>query len=188
METLVGVGIGMVITIVTFSIKSYINDKIAKKEFRVANLGKQEKSNIESKKNNYKTEKEENLKLRKLKSKIKGEEYEKLISEHYRKQGYKVIENGKIQGKKDGGIDIIAKKKNELILIQCKNWRKDGAYKITHNDLKTFLGNCTPYTENIDKNKIKVERLFITSADILDSSAKAYLSEMKYVKHLCIPC
>lgn len=48
-------------------------------------------------------------------------EFEELVAEAYRRQGYTVIENQ--TGGADGGIDVWLKKEGALHLIQCKNWK-----------------------------------------------------------------
>jgi len=48
-------------------------------------------------------------------------EFEELVAEAYRRQGYRVIENHR--GGADGGVDIRLKKDGSLHLIQCKQWR-----------------------------------------------------------------
>ena len=115
----------------------------------------------------------------------KGIEYEKYVARYFRARGYKVKEHGIQNGRKDKGIDIIAKKNNEILLIQCKNWKKDSKRKIDHIRIKEFIGNCTTF---IEKNKNKIEnkdyifkKLFITSNKILDKSAKRYMEENKEI-------
>lgn len=51
----------------------------------------------------------------------KGRLYELKIKKHYEEQGYKVFPHGFINGKNDGGIDLVCHKENECVLIQCKN-------------------------------------------------------------------
>jgi len=48
-------------------------------------------------------------------------EFEELVAEAYRRQGYIVIENTTAGA--DGGIDIRLKKDNHTHLVQCKNWK-----------------------------------------------------------------
>ena len=48
-------------------------------------------------------------------------EFEELVAEAYRRQGFQVIENHK--GGADGGVDIRLKKDDALYLIQCKQWK-----------------------------------------------------------------
>lgn len=55
--------------------------------------------------------------------KLSWREFEEVIGEAYRKQGYTVVENAGPGA--DGGIDLIAKKEGETILIQCKHWKSE---------------------------------------------------------------
>ena len=48
-------------------------------------------------------------------------EFEELVGEAYRRQGYTVIENA-AQGP-DGGVDLVLKKDGNIYLVQCKQWR-----------------------------------------------------------------
>lgn len=47
-------------------------------------------------------------------------EFEELVAEAYRRQGFRVIENG---FGPDGGIDVRLIKNNATTLVQCKQWR-----------------------------------------------------------------
>ena len=48
-------------------------------------------------------------------------EFEELVAEAYRQQGYEAIEN--TGGGADGGVDIRLKKDGALHLVQCKHWK-----------------------------------------------------------------
>ncbi|CAA0096770.1 Uncharacterised protein [Halioglobus japonicus] len=48
-------------------------------------------------------------------------EFEELVAESYRRQGYQVLENHR--GGSDGGVDIRLRKDGALHLIQCKHWK-----------------------------------------------------------------
>jgi len=48
-------------------------------------------------------------------------EFETLVGEAYRRQGYSVEETG--GGGADGGIDLVLRGKGQKILVQCKQWR-----------------------------------------------------------------
>ncbi len=55
---------------------------------------------------------------------IKGlswQEFEHLVGEAYRRQGYLVEETGTSGG--DGGIDLVLSGHGETVLVQCKQWR-----------------------------------------------------------------
>ena len=115
--------------------------------------------------------------------KQKGSEYEKFVAGYYKLDGYNVNLHGIKKGKKDKGIDIICTKDEELILIQCKNWKEDSRYKINHEKLKAFVGCCTEYVNEhklFDKN-IKLK--FISSNYILDESGKRFLEESKTLQY-----
>ena len=67
-----------------------------------------------------------------------GEEYELFVGAYCEKvlKCYKVLYNGIFLGKKDGGIDLVAFSKDDIFLIQCKNyspWKK--IYEDTVNQL-----------------------------------------------------
>lgn len=81
-----------------------------------------------------------------LANKQKGDKYELQICSLYSRKGYKVYPNGAINGVADGGIDLIAYKGNEAILIQCKNWEYS---QVRQEHLRIFLGDCTAYLEKI---------------------------------------
>ncbi|WP_066350234.1 restriction endonuclease [Aliarcobacter skirrowii] len=113
----------------------------------------------------------------------KGKEYEEFVAGYFKIDGYEIELHGIKNGVKDKGIDIICKKDNELILIQCKNWRADTKYKINHEKLKAFVGSCTEYINQnrlFDKN-IKLK--FVTSNYILDKSAEMFLKESKTLQY-----
>lgn len=48
-------------------------------------------------------------------------EFEELVGEAFRRQGYTVIENSHAGA--DGGIDIRLRKDGQLHIVQCKNWK-----------------------------------------------------------------
>ena len=51
-------------------------------------------------------------------------EFEELVAEAFRREGYRVVENSKAGA--DGGVDIRLRRDGELFLVQCKNWNKVG--------------------------------------------------------------
>lgn len=62
-------------------------------------------------------------------------DFELLVGEAFRLQGYSVTETG--GGGADGGIDLKLKKGNEVFLVQCKQWR---AYKVSVNVVRELFG------------------------------------------------
>lgn len=54
-------------------------------------------------------------------SNMSWQEFEMVVSEFFRKQGYSVLESG--GGGPDGGVDLRLKKDNKKIIVQCKHWK-----------------------------------------------------------------
>lgn len=48
-------------------------------------------------------------------------EFELMVGEGFRRQGYQVVETG--GGGPDGGVDLLLKRDRETFLVQCKQWR-----------------------------------------------------------------
>ncbi len=53
---------------------------------------------------------------------ISWREFEMLVGESFRRQGYEVLETG--LGGKDGGIDLVVSKGGRRQLVQCKQWKR----------------------------------------------------------------
>ncbi|QPL50797.1 restriction endonuclease [Alteromonas sp. B31-7] len=69
--------------------------------------------------------------------------FEELVAEAYRRQGYRVIEGG---FGADGGIDLELRKGEGLILVQCKQWK---AQKVGVSVVREMFGVLT--ASNADK-------------------------------------
>ena len=54
---------------------------------------------------------------------VSWKDFEYLVSEAYRRQGYSVQENTGVGA--DGGVDLVLSKDGERILVQCKNWKSN---------------------------------------------------------------
>jgi restriction system protein len=110
----------------------------------------------------------------------KGVEYEKFVARVYRSRGYNVTEHGREMGKKDHGIDLIAKKDKEIIFIQCKNWNENGKWKIRHDNIKSFQTDARTFVEQkpIFKN-YKLQIRYTLSGDFIHLSAIKHIEEMK---------
>lgn len=130
---------------------------------------------IKNRKERYKKLQQENKK--------RGEDYEEFVASHFKLDGYKIDLNGIKKGKKDKGIDIICQKDNELILIQCKNWKANSKYKINHEKLKAFVGSCTEYVNENKLHNKTIKLKFISSNNILDKSAENFIKESKTLKY-----
>lgn len=118
-------------------------------------------------------------------NKQKGDKYELQIGRMFKNNGYKVYFKGINEGFDDGGIDLIAYKGNEAILIQCKNWENS---QIKQEQLRVFLGDCTAYIEQNQKifAKRNVKRLFITSCKDIDYGVKKFV-EQNNLEYQIIP-
>lgn len=110
----------------------------------------------------------------------KGQEYEEYVAKVYRSRGYHVTEYGKQQGLLDHGIDLIAKKQKEIVLIQCKNWNENGKWEIKHKDIKAFQTDARTFVEDkpILRSCLLTARYTI-SGDFIHQSAIKHIEEMK---------
>ncbi len=69
---------------------------------------------------------------------IPWRQFEELVAEAYRRQGYSVVEN--TSAGPDGGVDIRIHKAGETHLVQCKQWRSS---KIGVNVVRELYGVMT---------------------------------------------
>ena len=108
-----------------------------------------------------------------------GDDFEREVGNYYEAQGYTVEYRGLELGFKDGGIDLIATKPDELILIQCKYWKKKNS--ITPNMVKEFYGSCHFYL-NKTENIISPTCIYaVTTKDAISFAAYQLFKE-NYVK------
>lgn len=63
------------------------------------------------------------------------DEFEMLVGEHFRRQGFQVIRQG--GNGPDGGVDLVLKNKSETYLVQCKQWK---AYKVGVQPVRELYG------------------------------------------------
>ena len=93
-----------------------------------------------------------------------GRDYELYIGHKYIDMGYNVDFTGSYMGLEDMGRDLICKKDDEILIIQCKYWSKE---KIIHeNHINQLFGTTVSYSieKNIDRSKIKA--IFITNTKL----------------------
>lgn len=116
-----------------------------------------------------------------------GLEYERFVGEKYKQAGYSILFHGIEKGHSDQGIDILAENYEKICLIQCKNWLDSNVYRITHRDIRAFIGDCYIYTRENNLRK-KVSMHFIVSDEkILDNGAKFLLENIDIVKYKIVP-
>ena len=139
--------------------------------------------------------------------KEKGDRYEKFIGSKFEEKSGLVIYNGFIRGYEDKGVDIIyiSDSKNEINLIQCKNWTKkdmtldhikDIYLKIAKYDfdfmelslleIQKYLHNYKTIEEikeilkNIDIDLANIRKtLYISSDKVVDLEIGKYLTMIK---------
>ena len=93
--------------------------------------------------------------------------------------GYHVNPRGILYGKDDGGIDLIAKRGNETLIIQCKYW---GRGKVIYENVVTQLeGSCRVYCLKHQHEGEQISPVLITNIT-LDHVAKqtAQLLDISY--------
>ena len=56
----------------------------------------------------------------------------------------------------DGCLDLIAKKDNLLVFLQCKNWTMSNSYKINQKDIRAFVGDGFIYLKDVNLEGIIV--------------------------------
>jgi hypothetical protein len=102
---------------------------------------------------------------------------------------YLTVPHGKNNGVNDQGIDIILKKEKKILFIQCKNWNAKNKYKIDSKEIQYVRMNVRDYIkENEVYNMYKWKILYITSENILDSSANHKIKEhSEEIEHRLIP-
>lgn len=102
-------------------------------------------------------------------------EYASFLVDRYEKLGYSIWDH-----KEDIGIDIIAKKQKELLLIACRYWDKNQNHSIGVNDIKAFridasdFIECNPVFANYDSTL-----LLILSKEKIDNQAKEYIQKIQ---------
>ena len=98
-----------------------------------------------------------------------GRDYELFCGLSYEKQDWDVQYFGMERKIEDLGRDLIAKKKNEHLVIQCKYWSKDKTIHEKH--IAQLFGTTIMYGLEISES-IKVTPVFITNTKISDQAKK----------------
>ena len=166
-------------------IKKTIFDKSYKKE-RIKNKTKKQKINNTYETHNVKKTSNLHKEVSTTKKSIykdninKGKDYEKFVGKHIESFDFEVDYRGLRMGKKDGGIDLIAKKNNTYVLIQCKNWSKR---KVKQKDIRVFVADYYTYLDEHPKLKDKkTKAYFYVSNDLYDVGAKKYAEEKDFLE------
>ena len=97
-----------------------------------------------------------------------GIEYEQYIGYYLESNGYRVKYQGANLGLEDMGIDLIAYKKNELWVIQCKRWNQNKTIHEKH----IFQLYGTKVLKEIQFPEKDIYALFVITEDNLSDLAK----------------
>ena len=63
--------------------------------------------------------------IKKYYEKKSWKDFENFVSEVFEIHGYKVKRNVRLKYFKNSEIDIIAEKRNKIVLVECKKWKKE---------------------------------------------------------------
>lgn len=103
-----------------------------------------------------------------------GKMYERYVGYLYEAEGYDVEYVGIFKGLEDLGRDIIAKKGDTIIVVQCKNWSKFRTIYEKH--IFQFFGTVFQYKDSNPGKNIKA--VFATTTELSDL-ARRFAKELK---------
>lgn len=103
-----------------------------------------------------------------------GRLYERYVGYLYEKEGYQVDYIGIFKGFEDLGRDLICKKENEYIIIQCKYWSHFKTIYEKH--IFQFFGTVFQYRDSFPSQN--VHAIFYTSTQLSDL-ARRFANELK---------
>lgn len=116
-----------------------------------------------------------------------GLEFERYCGYTFEKAGFKVKYWGILNGKKDGGIDLVAKKKEKTLYIQCKYWgnsktiRENTISQLFGASLKMAIDEGETYESFIKKVKSKkIEMILLTKTE-LSIEAKEFCKKLDII-------
>ncbi len=106
-------------------------------------------------------------------NKIIGDHYERFVGWVFYRMGFSVYFNGLLKGKDDEGIDLIAERNDELLIIQCKCWKRGSVYPM--NILTQLDGSASLYKIESRKD-IHIRKILVTLN-------RSYTDRFKQVAH-----
>lgn len=102
-----------------------------------------------------------------------GKMYERYIGYIYEQDGYEVEYRGIEKGLKDGGIDLVCRKKGKTLLIQCKCWKQESTIYEKHicqlYGASRFFDKCNTKGEYINI-EWKAVPIFVTTTQLDDQA------------------
>ena len=99
-----------------------------------------------------------------------GRDYELYIGQKYLADGFDVDFTGSYMGLEDMGRDLICKKGDTTLIVQCKYWSKDKT--IHENHINQLFGTMTTYCIENNISSKKVKGVFITNTKLSDTAKK----------------
>lgn len=99
-----------------------------------------------------------------------GRDYEQYIGYLYIQKGYEVDNFGIYMGLEDLGRDIIAKKDDFILIIQCKYW--SSVKQIHEKHITQLHGTVASYCIENNEPKSKVKGLLVTNIKLSDMAKK----------------
>ena len=122
-----------------------------------------------------------------------GRDYELYVGYKYSLKGYSVDYFGSYMGIEDLGRDIIAKKDDKILIIQCKYW--SSKKQIHENHINQLFGTMMCYCIEHDIDKSKVKGVMVTNIELSDMAKKmAKMLKIEVVENFevgeypCIKC
>lgn len=121
-----------------------------------------------------------------------GRDYERYVGYLYEQEGYSVYYQGIVEGLEDLGRDLIGKKDNEVVVIQCKRWARHKTIHEKHvaqlfgTTLKYWIENRNTFQQSLRLEydlfpkllaQKQVKGVFVTSTT-LSQIAKEFAHEL----------
>lgn len=122
-----------------------------------------------------------------------GRDYEQYVGYTYSQKGYTVDYFGSYMGLEDLGRDLIAKKGNETVIVQCKYW--SSKKQIHENHVNQLYGTMVSYCIERNVSRANVKGVLVTNIELSPMAKKmaSYLG-IEYIENLesgdypCIKC
>ncbi len=122
-----------------------------------------------------------------------GRDYELYVGYKYRQKGYVVDFFGSYMGLEDLGRDLIAKKGNTILIIQCKYWNQEK--NIHEKHITQLYGTMICYCLENNLPKETVNGVLVTNIQLSDQAKKMadylkiqYKEKFEKADYPCIKC
>lgn len=117
------------------------------------------------------------------------ERYRRQLCRYFESQGYLIEYGEEKKSTRPKGIDIIATKFNETIMVKCENQKEKDPYRIDKNALKRFMVECDYCAKSFPEYRNeRIRKVLITPENILDPTAQKFSEEYsKNIEYLLIP-